>query len=142
MREMAERRLEHADLVLLPTRSENTQGPQNEICVCVRCGNYHRPGRQPGEGGLQTEWQSSSRSEQIQTRCSSSGPHALCPAHPSDWGHPKDLDQAPALERTVGLQGHGGRTLLETEPPGESSTQEDHIRNVFFYRRAKNDHLW
>lgn len=35
MREMAERRLEHADLVLLPTRSENTQGPQNEICVCV-----------------------------------------------------------------------------------------------------------
>jgi len=33
--EMAERQLEHVDLVLLPTQSENAQGLQNEVCVCV-----------------------------------------------------------------------------------------------------------
>lgn len=44
MKQMAERQLERVDLVLLPARSKNTQGPAEQgvyvlvlVCVCV-CG--------------------------------------------------------------------------------------------------------
>lgn len=42
MKEMAERRLARADLVLLPMQSKNTQGLQTKVCVSVhaRRGNY------------------------------------------------------------------------------------------------------
>lgn len=35
MKELAERQLGREDLVLLPAQSENKQGPQNKMCVCV-----------------------------------------------------------------------------------------------------------
>lgn len=35
MKEMIERQLGRADLVLFPAWSENWQGPQNEVCVCM-----------------------------------------------------------------------------------------------------------
>jgi len=41
VKETAERQLEGADLVLWLSQSENAQGPQNKMYVCVRCGNYH-----------------------------------------------------------------------------------------------------
>lgn len=35
MKEMAERQLEHTDVLLLSTQSENAQGSQNKLYVCV-----------------------------------------------------------------------------------------------------------